>query len=127
MFLILHAHTYGGKIMQLNNLKIKNCVRCGHCWASRLITNPSQCPNCHCKRFDIPVRVKLPQKEVGPVGRPHKYPVHLLNINQHMTIPFGTEAGNISAKQSIAAYGIRSGRRFKIKASPAGMVVTRIM
>ena len=113
--------------MQINNLRIMNCVRCGYSWASRLVTNPIQCPKCHSKYYDRPARVKPPKKEVGAIGRPHKYPVHLLNINQHMTIPFSTEAANISAKQSVAAYGIRSGRRFTVKASPAGLVFTRVM
>ena len=112
----------------MNNFKVLTCVRCGYIWASRAVTNPLRCAKCHAKYWDRAARIKkVIATPVGPVGRPHKYPVHLLNIGQTLTVPHGSEAQNISAKQSVNAYGIRAGRQFTSRTTPAGIVFTRIL
>ena len=104
---------------------ICKCLRCGWDWISRRLTRPDRCAHCAASYWWREKRHKKIKPDLGPVGRPHKYPVHLLNIGQHMTVDHTNNT--LSARQAIAAYGKRAGRRFTIAASPAGLKVTRTL
>ena len=105
---------------------ICKCLRCGHEWASRKLSRPDRCAGCYAKYWWREKRAPRVYTTPGPVGRPHKYPVHLLNIGQTLTVDH-TISNPLSARQAIAAYGRRSGRRFEVGFTPAGMSVKRIL
>jgi hypothetical protein len=110
----------GDKRMQINN-----CVRCGHTWFQRKLTRPDRCAKCVAKYWWRPKRVPRIPGIKQRIGRPNKYPVHVLNVGQTMTIPDITNV--LSFKQSIAGYEKRHGARFELVATPGGYRVRRVL
>ena len=60
----------------------------------------------------------------GKLGRPNKYPINLLNINEAMTLPY-EDINILSCKQAIARYADRHNKQFDIVSGVAGLTVTR--
>ena len=104
---------------------ICNCLRCGHEWASRKVSRPGRCASCGAKYWWRVARIpKLYPPPLRP-GRPTKYPVHLLNVGQQVTLEW---PGNIvSMKQSISAYARRHNKQFKLISTIGGLKVSRVL
>ena len=106
-------------------MQILNCVRCGYEWASRRVVTPKRCARCQARAYNRPARVRKIRPPVGPAGRPRRYPVNVLNVGQQMRLEMPENV--VSCKQSIWAYGVRSGRRFEVRATGGGLIVRRVL
>lgn len=105
---------------------ICKCVRCGHEWATRKATRPTRCGRCSAKYWYRPARVPRIKPVPHSVGRPAKYPVHVLNVGEIMILPIIND--NVpSMRQSISAYGRRKGKRYETLIVVAGLRVKRTL
>ena len=107
-------------------MKIHRCERCGHEWASRKLTRPDRCAKCVAKYWWRKARVPKPQVPKKKIGKPNKYPIHLLNIGESMTLE--RDGLNVlSMKQSVGAFARRHGRRFEMRQNVAGYKIKRLI
>ena len=112
------------------NVKILNCVRCGHSWFARKSTLPRNCARCKILYWYKPARIPKYYGEPRPVGRPYKYPVDSLEVGQtkiipHNFLPDGHNVNNRGIYISIGRYSKKTGRKFDFKSMLHDLLVTR--
>ena len=108
-------------------MQILKCLRCGHEWASRKLSRPERCASCTVAYWWRPARIPKIKPVRDTLGRPHKYPVNLLNVGQVMTLPHDAGFNPASAKQAITMYARRHGRQFVVSGSVGGLRVQRVL
>lgn len=114
-------------------LKILNCMKCGHEWASRLALSPRYCARCGRENWDRPKGEPRPQS-IKPKPKGPKYLVADMVVGEVRIFPWRRnpdggldERGSLNMGISISASAGRRGWKiFKQGIAGQGLQVTRI-
>jgi len=92
-----------------------------------MLSRPDRCAGCHAKYWWRAKRVSKLSLPPGPVGRPRRYPVDLLNVGQVMTIPIEDVTNVLSFKQCVGAHARKTGKKFEIVRTIGGYRINRTL
>jgi len=90
------------------------------------MSKPDRCARCTAKYWWREKRKLKPKRKLQAVGRPCKYPVHVLNIGESMVLD-RENLNVLSMKQSVMAYARRHGKQFELRQALEGYKIKRII
>ena len=102
-------------------MDLLNCKRCGHDWYQRKPGKPRNCAKCKVLYWDRPARIPKSHNNPGPVGRPMKYPIDLLEVGQSIILPWEPlpdGSYNQSKMNAIRNYSRKTGKKFWTESTP---------